>query len=309
MTAAVSSDDLIIRCLLAGGSMRLVAVTTTDLSNEICRRHETTGAMAVALSRATTAGLLLATLTKGDEKVSLFVAGQGSLGTLMVDANSSGDVRAYPKKRGIEIHVPAKTHVSLGPITGHDDIISVARDLGLKENFTGRTEFRSGEIDDDVERYLVTSEQIDSVLVADAALDENGQILWAGGILLQAMPGGGKTDALAEERTRLHAGGFFEALMASSGMGPEDLARKALGDLAGDLHLLETRPVQFSCPCSRERAEGTLVLLGERDLASIIVDPGEAEVACEFCRTTYHFSAENLEALRLSMGPQVGRPS
>ena len=309
MTVAMSSDDLIIRCLMAGGSMRLVAVTSTDLCSEICRRHETTGAMAVALSRATTAGLLLATLTKGDEKVSLHISGEGDLGTLMVDANSSGDVRAYPRKRGIEFQVPAKTRVHLAPITGAEGIVSVARDLGLKENFTGRTAFKSGEIDEDVERYLTTSEQIDSVLVTDAALDEDGQVLWAGGLLLQAMPGGDHENTLAQERARLHQGAFFAALMASSGLGPEDLARKALGDVGADLRILETRPVQFSCQCSRDRAESTLVLLGERDLAAILIDPGVAEVVCEFCRTTYHFSAENLESLRASMGPSTGRPS
>jgi molecular chaperone Hsp33 len=309
MSAASSSDDLIIRCLLAGDSMRLVAVTSTDLCSEICRRHETTGAMAVALSRATTAGLLLATLTKGDEKVSLHIAGEGDLGTLMVDANSSGDVRAYPKRRGVEIGVPAKTHIKLAPATGAGGIVSVARDLGMKEHFTGRTAFSSGEIDDDIERYLVTSEQIDSVLVADAALDENGQVLWAGGLLLQAMPGGEHQDTLAQERTRLHMGGFFAALMASSGLGPEDLARKALGELGADLRLLETRPVQFSCHCSRERAEATIALLGEREITAILSDPGVAEVVCEFCRTTYHFSSENLDALRASMSPPAGRPS
>lgn len=309
MSAAASSDDLIIRCLLAGDSMRLVAVTSTDLCSEICRRHETTGAMAVALSRATTAGLLLATLTKGDEKVSLHIAGEGALGTLMVDANSSGDVRAYPKKRGIEMKVPAKTRLELAAVTGAKGIISVARDLGMKEHFTGRTAFSSGEIDDDIERYLVTSEQIDSVLVADAALDENGQVLWAGGVLLQAMPGGEHQDTLGQERKRLHKGGFFAALMASSGLGPEDLARKALGELSGDLRVLETRPVQFSCQCSRERAEATIALLGEREITAILSEPGVAEVVCEFCRTTYHFSSENLEALRASMAPPAGRPS
>ncbi len=289
--------------------MRLVSVTTTLLCAEICRRHECEGALAVALSRAATSGLLLATLTKGDEKVSMHLRGDGALGTLTVDATSGGDVRAYPKKRGVTIPVAARQRAVLGPSTGGQGIVSVARDLGLKEHFTGQTAFASGEIDQDVERYLVISEQIDSVLVADAALDESGRVLWAGGLLLQAMPGGEHEATLQEQRTRLHGGAFFAALMGIAGGGPQELAQQALGEVASDLRILDTRPVQFSCQCSRERAESTLALLGERDIASILVDPGVAEVVCEFCRTTYHFSSENLEALRVSMGAPAGRPS
>lgn len=305
----MSSEDLIARCLLAGGSMRLVAVTSTELCGEICRRHETSGALAVALARAATSGLLLATLTKGDEKVSMHLLGEGALGTLTVDASSSGDVRAYPKNGGQDLPVPPRTRVKLAPLTGAEGLVTVARDLGLKEHFTGQTAFLSGEVDEDVERYLVTSEQIDSVLVADAALDEEGRVLWAGGLLLQAMPGGEHEATLEEQRKHLHQGAFFDALMQVAGDGPEGLARAALGEVAADLRVLDTRPVQFSCQCSRERAEATLALLGERDLASILVDPGVAEVVCEFCRTTYHFSAENLEVLRASLGPPAGRPS
>lgn len=305
----MSSEDLIARCLLSGGTMRLVCVTTTDLCEEICRRHETTGAMAVALSRAATSGLLLATLTKGDEKVSLHMSGDGPLGSLTVDATSGGDVRAYPKNRKADLPVPPRKRIKLSAITGAGGLVTVARDLGLKEHFTGQTAFSTGEIDQDVERYLVTSEQIDSVLVADAALDESGRVLWAGGLLLQAMPGGEHEDTLQQERTRLHSGAFFEALMEVAGGSPEELAQRALGDAVGDLRVLDTRPVQFSCHCSRDRAEATLSLLGERDITSILADPGVAEVVCEFCRTTYHFSAENLEALRATLGAPTGRPS
>ena len=289
--------------------MRLVSVTTTHLCAEICRRHECSGAMAVALSRAATSGLLLATLTKGDEKVTLHLMGQGALGTITVDATSGGDVRAYPKNRNTSMPLPPRQHALLAPLTGAEGLVAVARDVGLKENFTGRTAFASGEVDEDVEHYLIKSEQIDSVLVADAALDERGRVLWAGGLLLQAMPGGEHEATLQEQRLRLHDGDFFSALMASAGGDPKELAQRALADVATDLHVLETRPVQFSCHCSRERAESTLALLGERDITAILADPGVAEVVCEFCRTTYHFSSENLEILRASMGAPTGRPS
>ena len=65
------------------------------------------------------------------------------------------------------------------------------RDVGLRENFSGTTEIASGEIDEDVERYLTDSEQIESALACDATVAETriGRVIGSAGILVQALPG------------------------------------------------------------------------------------------------------------------------
>jgi molecular chaperone Hsp33 len=292
--------------LLLGGEVRLVAVTTSATCDEICRRHEANGALALALARAASAGLLLATLTKHEEKVSLQLLPAGPFSRLTVDATSAGRVRAYPHGRRIQLPVPTGARPKLATLVGGEGQVSVARDLGLKESFSGQTPFVSGEIDQDVEHYLVTSEQIDSVLVCDALVDPTGGVERAAGFLLQALPGGSHAQVLASERVRLHAGALYRALREAPDADPEGLARRVFGPLAADLNVLDTRNVEFSCPCSRERAEATLALLGKRELGALLGDPGVADVVCEFCRTTYHFSSENLESLRASMETPAG---
>jgi len=294
--SAPKTSDAIARCLLQSDSLRAVAVLDTHLVQDICDRHQARGLLAVGLARTSTSALLLASLTKNEESVTLRIATDGRIGGITADANSNGNVRAYPRKIDATLPAaPTATRVSLSPYMGQNGLVSVVRDLGMKENFSGQTEMPGREIDTDVQHYLCTSEQIDSVLVCDAELDASGKVVRSGGLLLQAMPDSAHKDLLERLRTELHTSAFLEALASASEVG--DLVRHVLGEIAGDLRVLETRPVQFKCPCSRERAESTLKLLGESDLQALLADPGTADVMCEFCQTRYVFDSNDLAAL------------
>ncbi|MDZ4698011.1 MAG: Hsp33 family molecular chaperone HslO [Deltaproteobacteria bacterium] len=300
------NNDAIARCLLQSDSLRAVVVLNTHLVVDICERHQAKGLLAVGLARTSTSALLLASLTKNDESVTLRIATDGRIGGLTADAKSNGNVRAYPSKIDATLPAaPAGVRVSLSSFLGKNGLVSVARDLGLKENFSGQTDLSGREVDTDVEHYLCMSEQIDSVLVCDAELDELGNIVRSGGLLLQAMPDSTHKETLERLREELHTSSFLDALRAADEAGA--LVRHVLGEMADDLKVLETRPVQFACPCSRERAESTLRLLGESDLESLLADPGTADVMCEFCQTRYVFEATDLVAL--CAGFRTQRPS
>jgi len=309
----VLGDDSIIRALALGESLRVVATVASSTCNDICRRHNLTGVAAVGLSRATVAGSLLATLTKQQsEVVTLKVIAEPSRAGFTVDARSTGQVRGYPN--GIENwpDVAPGTRADVAKNLGTRGLVSVARDLGLRDTFSGSTEFVSGNVDKDVEGYLIKSEQIDSVMVCDAVADDRGHISRAAGVLLQAMPGSPHQALLEALRGALHEGEFFSALSAHAPSGnAASLVRSAIPDIADTLRVLDTRPVEFFCPCSRERAESTLGLLGKDDLLAIISNPGSAEVVCEFCQTRYHFTAENLQELhaRLCQDAPASKPS
>ena len=169
----------IARCILADGAARLVVALTTPAAEEAARRHQSSGAAALALARGTTAGLLLSTLTKDEERVTLQVLGDGPLGGLTVDASSSGRVRAYLRNPAVRLPplraatATAPERMSLAAAVGRG-IVHVVRDLGLRETFSGETQIATGEIDDDVEHYLIASEQIDSALACDGLLVDAG---------------------------------------------------------------------------------------------------------------------------------------
>jgi molecular chaperone Hsp33 len=309
--APVEPADEIIRSLLADRPVRVVAVTTTGVAREAARRHEAQPAAALALARGMTAGLLLATLTKDEERVTLQVLGDGPLGGLTVDASSAGRVRAYVKNPELALQLPLAIHghgrESLGSAVG-TGVVSVIRDVGLGENFSGQTAIASGEIDEDVEHYLQASEQIPSVLACDAMLDPDGRIAFAAGVLVQALPGSFAAEEVEAARELL-AGGELRRAFARGPQDAEQLLTAAFEGRLGDIQLLDRRPVSFRCPCSRGRAAGSLALLGEVELASMIVDDGQAEVVCNFCRARYHFDDAELENIRRDTAKPSGPPS
>jgi molecular chaperone Hsp33 len=306
----VAMTDEIVRTALRGFPVRVVAVTTTEVTREAARRHQAGQAAALALGRGLTAGLLLATLTKDEERVSLQVLGDGPLGGLTVDVGSAGTARGYVKNP----HVPlppasaaAAGRPSLAEVVGRAGVVSVIRDLGLRENFQGQTALASGEIDEDVERYLLDSEQIASALACDAIVGEDGAVMFAGGILLQALPGsdGAAVVAAAAEGLRV----TLARILATRPENAEEIIVAALGDRFGEIRLLDRRPVGFHCPCARARAATSLALLGNAELSEMILDDGKAEVTCNFCRARYQFDEAELETIRRELSKSTAPAS
>lgn len=310
-----TQGDQILRSLIEDGRARLVVATATQAVREICTRHNIKGIPVVVLGRAVLSGLLLATLTKDEEQVTLQVLGNGPVGAVTVDARSSGRVRGFikypaalpwdPAKAASE-RIPEKisgktSRVTIGEAVGKQGVVSVTRDLGLAQNYSGQIAISSGEIDEEVERYLNASEQIDSVLRCDTLLDSEGQVTAAAGLLVQTLPQAHGAAVVEFLRDSLRGPAFTEVLdhaLSQGRVDPVYLARAALGDCAGGLRVLDQRPVHFFCPCSRERAAATLGMLAPEELKEMILETNEAQVSCNFCGGQYRFSEVDLEQIR-----------
>ncbi|HEX7506954.1 MAG TPA: Hsp33 family molecular chaperone HslO [Polyangia bacterium] len=296
--------DQIMRGLIEGGRARVVLATATHAVREMVLRHQTHGAPAVALGRASLAGLLLATLTKDDEQVTLQVLGNGPLGGVTVDARSSGRVRGFVKRPGAVTWDPelaSAPRLPLGDAIGKKGVVGVTRDLGMAQNYSGQVALSTGEIDEEVEHYLNTSEQIDSVLHCECLVDREGKVTAAAGVLVQTLPQAHGTAVVEFLRDTLRGPAFTAVLrdaLAKDTFDPESIARAALGQCAEGMQVLELRAVSFFCPCTRERAESTLGMLSREDLKEMILETNEAEVTCNFCGQQYRFSEIELERIR-----------
>jgi len=299
----------IVRCVLTDVPVRVVAAVTTGVAREAAARHGAGAAGAVALGRALTAGLLLATLTKDDERVTLQVLGDGPLGGITVDASGAGTARAYVKHPGAGRIAAGGTRPSLGAAVGRSGLVSVIRDVGLREDFSGATEIRSGEIDDDVERYLTESEQIESALACEASVGADGRVAAAAGILVQALPGSAGASDVAAARRLFAEGALARVVEIGRVVSGADLVAAVFGGRLGEVRVLDRRAVRFFCPCSRERADASLAMLGSTDLSEMILDDGRAEVTCNFCRARYDFDDKDLERIRRRAAGADGPPS
>lgn len=294
LAQVMSVSDHLIRAIARGANVRVAAIMTTSLVADAARRHELAPAATVALGRGLTAGLLLATLTKGEERVTLQLTADGPLGTLTVDANGHGDVRGYVgKPQSDQPFAPGRQ--TLSALVGSNGVVNVLRDLGLKELYQGQTPLVSGEIDEDVEAYLRKSEQVPSALGCDVLVDEQGQVVVAAGVLVQAMPDGDPNAVQAAEE-QLRSGRLYELLAAG------ERSLRVLAETIAGLGPLEwvgeERPVHFQCRCTPERISNVLTLLGTVDLDEMIAENKPAEVVCNYCNTRYQFGKPELERLR-----------
>jgi molecular chaperone Hsp33 len=288
-------DDRLIRTLVDDPPLRAVAVLMTGTCDEAVRRHGLQGAAAVALGRGLMAGALMATLTKGNERVTVQVLGDGPLGGVTVDANDAGEVRGYVGHAEVALPAPGPGRAVVAGAVGSRGEVVVHRDLGLKEVYQGRIAIWSGEVDEDLERYLSQSEQMGSALRCDVVWGADGRVAWAGGVLVQTTPGAPGT-ALDGPRERLAAGWVIDALRPAT----DPLA--ALTALVDHpVRLLEWRRVCFHCGCDGERVAGALATLGAEVLESMI-DQGEpAEVTCRFCSAVHRVEVSVLRRIQAGL--------
>jgi molecular chaperone Hsp33 len=284
-------EDRLIRTMTEDPPLRAIAVLMTDTCAEAARRHGLTGLAAVALGRGLMTGMLMATLTKGDERVTVQVLGNGPLGGVTVDANDGGDVRGYVGRLIQMQAAAASERVRLAGLVGSEGELLVHRDLGLKEIYQGHVELWSGEVDEDLERYLIQSEQMDSILRCDVTLDDHGQVAWAGGVLVQTAPGADPAELL-RARSGVDAGWVIANLRSDPDPGA------ALSELVGhEMMLLEWRRVRFHCGCGGDRVTGALAALGPETLAEMVAAGEGAEVVCRFCATPHRVDPSALKEI------------
>jgi molecular chaperone Hsp33 len=294
--------DELVRALIRGGTVRVVAAVTSDLLREAARRHEAQGDTVRALGRVSAAALLLATHGKDQQRVTLQMHGDGPIGSVTADALAWGGVRMYAHAQAagvaavdIEASDPGAdpARPSTARALGKHGTVNVTRDLGMRERYRGQSSMVSGEIDEDVAHYLRTSEQIDSAIGCDVVITPDGRAV-AGGLLVQALPGAalGVQGFIHEVQDRLREGALHRAL-AEGPMGALSLAFAVLGP-DESLDVLDRRAPRFHCPCSRERVKGMLAMLGRQELASMMAEDRSAEIVCNFCRERYEVGHEEL---------------
>ncbi|WP_458353709.1 Hsp33 family molecular chaperone HslO [Peribacillus frigoritolerans] len=285
--------DYLIKALGYEGQVRAYAVSTTDTVGEAQRRHYTWPTASAALGRAMTAGVMMGGMLKGEEKLTIKIEGGGPIGSILVDSNAKGEVRGYVTNPQTHFDLNEQGKLDVRRAVGTDGLLTVVKDIGLRDYFSGQVPLVSGELGEDFTYYFVTSEQVPSSVGVGVLVNPDNSILAAGGFIIQLMPGTSE-DTISKIEKRLSTITPVSK-MIQTGMTPEEILTEILGE--GNVNILEKVDVQFSCQCSRERIANALISLGQAEIRDIIETDGQAEAHCHFCNQTYQFSKEQLEEL------------
>lgn len=284
-------SDYIVRILAKEAGVRGLACVTTDLVQDAATRHEASPVATAALGHGLTAAALCGALLKIQQRVAIKVEGDGPLGKMVTEGNSYGRVRGYVSKPAITLPPPLQA-TDVGFALGRHGLLTVVKDLRLKDLYEGVVSLQGGQLDSDLVYYFMQSEQTPTLVEIDVKLSDKHELQAAGGLLLQLLPNADPTvlRSLAERIDDLP--NFAEQL--AQGASPEAILATIFGPI--DYDMLETRPLQFHCSCSWQWAEQAILLLGREDIEQLMAE-GQAVVDCHFCHQRYIFSVEALETI------------
>lgn len=287
-------DDYLVKATLLDGKIRVYAASSTNLVEEARRRQDSWATTTAALGRTLTITAMMGAMLKGEDSITVKVEGNGPIGAIVTDGNAKGEVRGYVLHPHVDFDLNEKGKLDVRRAVGTEGYISVVKDLGLRDYFTGQVPIVSGEISEDFTYYYAASEQIPSSVGAGVLVNPDHSVLAAGGFIIQVMPGASE-DVVTRLEEQIKS---FPAIsnLIREGNNPEQIITRLFPDEEIKFH--ETMPLSFVCKCSKERFEQAIISLGNEEIQEMIDEDHGAETVCHFCNEKYQFTEEELEALK-----------
>ena len=283
--------DYIIRATAADGQVRAFAAVTREMVETAREFHNASPVATAALGRLLTAGAMMGVMMKGEKDLlTLRIECQGPIEGLIVTANAAGDVKGYAFNP--DVMLPANEQGKLD-VGGALDlgVLSVIKDIGLKEPYIGQTILMTSEIAEDLTYYYANSEQIPSSVALGVLMNKDNTVRQAGGFIIQLLPGA--TDEMIDMLEKRLGEITSITSLLDAGKTPEEILEYLLGDFG--LEILDKLPTRFHCDCTKDRVEKALISVGRKEHQEMIDDGKTVECGCQFCNKVYTFDVEELK--------------
>lgn len=289
--------DYIVRGTDKDRNFRFFAANTTELVNTATQKHVTTPVASAALGRTMTAAVMMGAMLKNEsDRVAISIRGDGPIQGITAEADASGNVKGYVHNPNVDIPNKPNGKLDVSGAIGNA-VMTVMKDIGLKEPYEGSIAMLSGEIAEDITDYFAISEQTNSLVILGVLIDRDYSIKQAGGVIVQVLPNA-TDEAISAVEERLKGFTSLTALM-EEGKTVEEVTAMILGE---DMEIMDRMDAQFKCDCSTERMERALISVGKKDLEEIIEDEDEnVELVCHFCSEKYNFGKDDLRELVKSL--------
>lgn len=276
-------------------TIRAAAIDATEVVSKMQKLHKSYPVATSGVGKAMVGALLLAAQLKDKQQIGLLFRGNGPLKSIYAEADFEGHVRAYtpnPQYQPVSYEGGLKLSEALGHGT-----LTVARHTPFqKQPFNGMVEMISGEIGDDIAHYLHQSHQIRSIVALGIYLDQDGNVIKAGGVIIEVMPGVEESVVELLQSNADTKKPSVSKILRDGGL-PIDLVKPYLEGIAFT-QLEHDHEVIYHCPCSEERVMAALQVLGQADLQDMIDKNEHPEVICQMCGKPYHFKVEQVIEIR-----------
>lgn len=285
--------DYIVRATAGKNQIRAFAATTKDVVEKARQAHNTSPVATAALGRLLTGGAMMGSMMKNDtDMLTIQIKCDGPIKALTVTADRHGNVKGYVENPNVML--PPNKQGKLDVAGALDlGVLSVIKDMGLKEPYVGQTILQTSEIAEDLTYYFATSEQVPSSVGLGVLMEKDNTVKQAGGFIVQVMPFV-EEEVLSKLEENIKKISSVTAML-DKGYTPENILEEVLDGL--DVEFTDTVPTQFYCNCTKERVEKAIISIGKKDIQEMIDDGKEIEVNCHFCNTNYTFSVEELKEM------------
>lgn len=272
--------DRLVKGFAFDGQVRLIGIEATDLVQTALDIHKLSPVGTAALGKLLTAGAIMGSMMKNDkDRLTLMVKGDGPLGNIVVCADSKATVKGYVQNPMVDVPLSKSGTLDVGTAVGRNGLLTVIKDIGLREPQVGSVELKSGEISDELTDYFLVSEQIPSVIQLSVSVKKDATVSKAGGYLLQLMP---NTDSAIID---MIVGRISNMKPVCELLKDEFSIEDILMAISGDdkITVLAEEKPQFLCDCSRERMEQALSTVLPDERKKMLDEDGFIEMKCSFC--------------------------
>lgn len=283
-------EDYILRATANNNSIRIFVAYTKNIVNTAQKKHNTSNVVSAALGRTLTMGALMSsTLKNTKDLLTLNIKGNGPIGNITVTADSDSNVKGYVDNPDVNIDLKPNGKLDVKSAVGNG-ILTVIKDIGLKQPYIGKINLISSEIAEDFTYYFASSEQTPSAVSLGVLVNKDKTIAHAGGFMIQLMPKCTEETISTIEKNLKNLPSITK--LYSQNKTPEDILNMLCENI--EYKILEKRTTSFKCNCSKEKMEKALISIGKKDLEDIIKTDKQAEIHCHFCNCSYTFNENEL---------------
>ena len=282
--------DKLLKGLIFDNELSLTVIESTELVNKAIKIHKLSPLSAATLGRCLTMGAFMSSTLKNDkDQLSITVKGDGVGGKITVAGNGKLFIRGSIENPNAYLPLNEKGKLDVGGCVGKNGRITVVKNMGLKEPYSGSSKIVSGEIGEDFCEYYKSSEQTLTGIAVGVKIGKNKRCVGSGGVIIQALPNCSYDNLKKADK-------IIRELEKVSTIIEEEGIRGIVERYFKEVSFTEFYP-KYKCVCSRRYVEKVLISLGKNELYDILKEQGLIKVNCEFCEKEHIFSKEDIEKL------------